>query len=69
VKCNWTIIITRRKGYAGKYGNELTENLVKEDPRKDDIPFNITPKSQVVQHARNHSLAKWQIQWDRIKKV
>ena len=67
-KRNWTIIFTWIKAHAGNCGNELADKLAKEAARNDDIYFNRISKSEIAQQVREHSLAKWQIQWDRTTK-
>ena len=42
--------------------------LAEEAARIDDISFNTIPKSEIAQQVREQSIAKWQIQWDRITK-
>ena len=56
-KCNWTIIITWIKSHAGDYRNDLANKLVKETSRNQDISFNRIPKSEIVQEARDQSIA------------
>ena len=68
-KCNWTIEFTWIKAHAGNYGNEFADKLAKEAARKYDISFNRIPKSEIVQHVRDQSLAKWQTQWNRTTKA
>jgi ribonuclease HI len=45
----WTITFTWIEAYAGIYGNELVDKLAKEAARKDDIPFDRIPTSEIVQ--------------------
>jgi len=59
-KLSWTITFTWIKAHAGMYGKELADNLAKETARSDDISFNRIPKSEIVQQARDQSIAEWQ---------
>jgi hypothetical protein len=47
------------KGSRRNYGNELANKLAKEAAKNDDISFNITPKSEIVQQVRDQSIAVW----------
>jgi len=60
--------LTRIKAHATNYGNELADNLAKENAINDGTSFNRSPKSEIAQQEREQSIAKWQIQWDRTTK-
>ena len=57
-KCNWTVIFTWIKAHAGNYGNQLADKLAKETVRNKDIVFIRIPESEIVQQARDQSIAK-----------
>ena len=46
------------KAHAENYGNELADKLANEIVRNQDIDFNRIPKSEIVQQARDQSIAK-----------
>jgi len=64
----WTITFTWIKAHAGIYGIELADKLAKVAARNNDISFDRIPKSEIVQQIRDHSIFKWQNQWDRTTK-
>jgi len=68
-KRNWTIVFTWVKAHAGNYEKDLADKLAKEAASKDDISFNRIPKSEIAQHVRDQSIAKWQTQWNRTTKA
>jgi len=57
-KCNWTIIFTWIKAHARNYGNDLADKLSKETVRYKHISFNRIPKSEILQQAKDQSIAK-----------
>ena len=56
------------KAHARIYGNELADKLTKEAARKIAVAFERIPKNEIVLQLRDHSIAKWQNQWDRTTK-
>ena len=57
-KSIWTIIFTWIKAHARNYGNDLADKLSKETVRYKHISFNRIPKSEILQQAKDQSIAK-----------
>ena len=52
------ILFTWIKAHASIYGNQLADKLAKETVRNKDRVFIRIPKSEIVQQARDQSIAK-----------
>ena len=64
----WTIKFSWIKAHSGIYGNELADKLAKEAARNDDISFDRTPKSEIVQQIRDQSISKWKTNGTALQK-
>jgi ribonuclease HI len=65
-KQNWKIKFNWIKAHGGHQGNELADELAKEAATNRDINecYRRIPKSTVKRELREHSVTKWQSEWD-----
>jgi ribonuclease HI len=69
-KQNWEIEFNWIKALAGHRGNELADQLVKEAANNRGINecYTRIPKSTVLSELNDHSVTKWQSEWDHTTK-
>jgi hypothetical protein len=67
---NWKIDFNWIKAHAGHHGNELPYQLVKEEATSREINecYKRIPKSAVLRELSEHSVTKWQGEWDHTTK-
>jgi ribonuclease HI len=58
------------KAHAGHHGNELANQLAKEAATSRDVNecYKRIPKSTVLSELNDHSVIKWQSEWDHTTK-
>jgi hypothetical protein len=63
---NWKIDLNWIKAHAGRHGNEVADQLAKEAATSREINecYKRTPKSAVLSGLNEHSVTKWQGEWD-----
>jgi ribonuclease HI len=63
---NWKIDFNWIKAHAGHHGNELADQLAKEVAASREINkcYKRIPKSAVLRELSEHSVTKWQGEWD-----
>jgi hypothetical protein len=63
---NWKIEFNCIKAHAGHHGNELADQLAKEAATSREINecYKRIPKSTVLSELSEHSVTKWQVEWD-----
>jgi hypothetical protein len=67
---NWKIKFIWIKAHAGRHRNKLANQLAKEITTSRDINecYKRIPKSSVLRQLNNHSVTKWQSEWDHTTK-
>jgi hypothetical protein len=67
---NWKIEFNWIKAHAGHHGNELPDQIAKEAANSRDINecYTRIPKSAVRRELKDHSVTKWQSEWDHTTK-
>jgi ribonuclease HI len=67
---NWKIEFNWIKAHAGHYGSDLADQFVKEAATSREINecYKRIPKSTVLSELNDHSVTKWQSEWDHTTK-
>ena len=67
---NWEIEFSWIKTHTGHHGNELADQLAKEavSSREINEGYKRIPKSTVLSEINDHSVTKWQSEWDNTTK-
>ena len=63
-KNDWRIELKWVKAHVGIHANEIADRLAKEVNKNHHETYNRLPKSAIKRNNRQHSIRKWQSQWE-----